>query len=162
MYLVLGPLHTHRVQDEAISMFILQILLRSLAPFIAPTLRPAYFQPWKSYSPCVKCHIDAFSLVTRVTAYQQLSSILHVCFLSLVSQNHPLGKALGSSSLCIFFSRSPDVMSVSSVVFSLVYSPLFSGRTNFHLKCQLRYPGELHSGFEIHVWGSVGQSTMID
>lgn len=74
----------------------------SLAPFTALTLCPACFQPWKSYSPCVKCHIDTFSLVTRVTAYQQLSSILHVCFLSLVSQNHPLGKALSSPSLYFF------------------------------------------------------------
>lgn len=135
--LPLQPFNSRRVRGEATAVFTPRTRPAVSGPAELP-LCPAYFQPFRSRSPCVKCHISTFLLGYQ--SYSLSTALLNSrsLFSIAVSQIQPLGKALPSPRFCFFFyPQSPDIWSGSS---------LAGGASGFHLTRQLGRPGELHRG----------------
>lgn len=103
--LPLQPFNSRRVRGEATAVF----TPRTRPAVSGPAelrLCPAYFQPFRSRSPCVKCHISTFLLGYQ--SYSLSTALLNSrsLFSIAVSQIQPLGKALPSLRFFFFFTPS--------------------------------------------------------
>lgn len=103
--LPLQPFNSRCVRGEATAVFTPRTRPAVSGPAELP-LCPAYFQPFRSRSPCVKCHISTFLLGYQ--SYSLSTALLNSrsLFSIAVSQIQPLGKALPSP--CFFFFFTPS------------------------------------------------------
>lgn len=93
-----------------------------------------------SKSPCVKCHVNIHFLVTRLTAYQQLSYILSACFRHWSPRTIYVAKLLAPF-LSVLFSPSDLMLCLSPWWFLILlsFSSQLEGIENgFHLMCGLQ------------------------
>lgn len=135
--LPLQPFNSRCVRGEATAVFTPRTRPAVSGPAELP-LCPAYFQPFRSRSPCVKCHISTFLLGYQ--SYSLSTALLNSRSLFSIARL-PDPAAWQSSSLSaflfFFYPQSPDIWSGSS---------LAGGASGFHLTRQLGRPGELHRG----------------
>lgn len=97
--LPLQPFNSRRVRGEATAVFTPRTRPAVSGPAELP-LCPAYFQPFRSRSPCVKCHISTFLLGYQ--SYSLSTALLNSRSLFSIARL-PDPAAWQSSSLSVFF-----------------------------------------------------------